>query len=104
MASDIFIFSSTAETQGMVLLEAMAASLPVVAVSSPGVNDIIQDGINGFKTSNDIKEWGEKLISLMENPNKLQKISLNALETAKRYTIGSIGKKAISIYKQLIRT
>jgi glycosyltransferase involved in cell wall biosynthesis len=103
MASDIFVFSSTSETQGIVLLEAMAASLPVVAVSSCGVDDMIQNGINGFKTYGDIREWGTKVIHLMENPLSLKKMSLNACKIARNYTIEDMGQKAVAVYEQLIK-
>ena len=46
-AMDLFVFSSKSETQGMVLAEAMAAGVPVVALDASGVRDIVEDGING---------------------------------------------------------
>ena len=45
---DLFVFSSVTETQGMVVLEAMAAGLPVVAVDAPGVRDVVSEEENGF--------------------------------------------------------
>ena len=46
-AMDVFAFTSLSETQGMVLIEAMAAGLPVVALDAPGARDIIIDYHNG---------------------------------------------------------
>ncbi|MFZ7128414.1 MAG: glycosyltransferase [Desulfobacterales bacterium] len=46
-AMDLFVFSSQSETQGMVLTEAMAAGLAVVALDGPGVREVVQDGFNG---------------------------------------------------------
>ena len=46
-AMDVFIFSSKSETQGMVLAEAMATGVPVVALDASGVRDIVEDGSNG---------------------------------------------------------
>lgn len=45
---DLFVFASTTETQGMVVLEAMAGGLPVIAVDAPGVRDVVLNGTNGF--------------------------------------------------------
>jgi glycosyltransferase involved in cell wall biosynthesis len=46
-AMDVFAFASTSETQGMVLTEAMAAGLPVVALDAPGAREVVSDGQNG---------------------------------------------------------
>ncbi len=46
-AMDLFVFSSQSETQGMVLAEAMAAGLPVIALDGPGVRDVVVDQHNG---------------------------------------------------------
>ena len=46
-AMDVFVFASRTETQGMVLVEAMAAGVPVVALDAPGVREVVRDGIDG---------------------------------------------------------
>src|SRR6056297_37010 len=46
-AMDIFTFASKSETQGMVIAEAMAASLPVIALDAPGIREVVKDGENG---------------------------------------------------------
>jgi 1,2-diacylglycerol 3-alpha-glucosyltransferase len=47
-AMDVFVFASFSETQGMVLAEAMAAGLPVVALDASGVREVMREGENGF--------------------------------------------------------
>jgi len=46
-AMDVFAFSSFSETQGLVLVEAMTAGCPVVALNAPGVREVVADGVNG---------------------------------------------------------
>ncbi len=46
-AMDIFVFASKTETQGLVLLEALASKVPVIAVRGPAIGDIIKDFTNG---------------------------------------------------------
>lgn len=46
-AMDVFAFSSFSETQGLVLVEAMMAGVPVVALDAPGVREVVVDGQNG---------------------------------------------------------
>lgn len=47
-ALDLFVFASQSETQGLVLAEAMAAGVPVVALPGPAVVDVVEDGRNGM--------------------------------------------------------
>ena len=46
-AMTIYAFASVSETQGIVLVEAMAAGIPVVAMDAPGVREVVKDGYNG---------------------------------------------------------
>jgi UDP-glucose:(heptosyl)LPS alpha-1,3-glucosyltransferase len=48
LASDLFVMLSKFDTFGMVVLEAMAASLPVILSSNVGAKDIVEEGVNGF--------------------------------------------------------
>ena len=100
--TDIFIFSSKSETQGMVLLEAMAGSCPVVAMQSSGTDDLIIEGKNGFKTENDLDKWVSKIIYLIENNGSFNRISKEANEFSKNYSIENIARKAIKLYKKIL--
>ncbi len=44
---DVFVFSSTSETQGLVLVEAMATGSPVLALDAPGVREVMRNHVNG---------------------------------------------------------
>ncbi|MCF7920760.1 MAG: glycosyltransferase [Candidatus Cloacimonetes bacterium] len=99
--ADIFIFASRSETQGMVLLEAMAGKTPVVAVRSSGIDDVIEDGYNGFKTDEDIHQWSEKIISLMENNSLLYELSENAFIYARSFSTELISKRVLELYNAL---
>lgn len=46
-AMDVFAFASQSETQGLVLTEALAAGVPVVALDGGGVREVVRDGVNG---------------------------------------------------------
>ena len=97
-ACDLFLFASKSETQGIVLIEAMAAKNPVVAVRGTGVVDIVENEINGFMTDEDIDEWSDKIASLLNNRISLKKMSIRAYNTALNYSSEKIAKIAEKSY------
>lgn len=56
-AADAFLFASKTETQGIVVLEAFAGATPVIAVKASGVEDLVDDGVNGILTREDREEY-----------------------------------------------
>ena len=68
-SGDIFLFPSSTETLGLVLLEAMAAGCPVIGANKGGIPDIINNGINGCLYNPDEKDNGES--SLIEATKKI---------------------------------
>ena len=68
-SGDAFLFPSSTETLGLVLLEAMAAGCPVVGANKGGIPDIISDGVNGCLYNPDGDNDGAQ--SLIEATKKL---------------------------------
>ncbi len=54
--ADFFAFASQTETQGLVLAEALAVGLPVVALAGPGVEDSVRDGVDGMVVAHEPEE------------------------------------------------
>jgi 1,2-diacylglycerol 3-alpha-glucosyltransferase len=102
MASDIFVFSSKSETQGMVILEAMAGKCAVVAIRSSGIDDIIHNGYNGFKTKDDLALWSEKVIYLMEHPQILKEMRQNAYDFSTKFSLDSMAETTLEVYYKAI--
>ena len=68
-SGDIFLFPSSTETLGLVLLEAMAAGCPVIGANKGGIPDIINDGVNGCLYNPDGVDQGKS--SLIEATKKI---------------------------------
>ena len=102
LASELFVFASKSETQGMVLLEAMAGGCPVVAVNSSGVHDVIEDGFNGYKVPENIENWAESIISLLENGDLIDVLSGNSKEFAEKYSGDKIAEKVLRLYRRTL--
>lgn len=101
-ASDLFVFSSKSETQGIVLSEAMAAGLAVVAVEACGVRDIVKNGVNGCMTAEDAKTFAEVTGRLLVHEEIRKKMSKEALATAGNYEISKVAKQAVVGYEYAI--
>lgn len=103
-AMDIFAFASGSETQGIVLAEAMAASLPVVALDAPGVREVVKDGENGLllydKTT---AVFSAALRRLVEAPaQQLAALQQAARETADAFSMASSAEKALQCFNTLL--
>ncbi len=99
---DVFIFASKSETQGMVILEAMAAGLPVVAVRSSGIDDVVRQGFNGFKTPEKQDVWCERVQQLLEQDALRQQMSEQALAFARDYSVEQFAKDVRRIYGETL--
>ncbi|MDA3903309.1 MAG: glycosyltransferase [Desulfuromusa sp.] len=102
LAADLFVFASTSETQGMVLLEAMAGGCPVVAVRASGVYDVVKNGYNGFKVAESTEEWAETVAKLLADPQQLSTLSGNSKTFAQDYSVETITEKVSKLYQRVI--
>ncbi len=100
-SADLFVFSSVTETQGLVLIEAMAAGLPVVAVRAYGVQDMVDDGINGYLTPCSIPEFSQAVCKLLDDKENYRCFSQNALLKADSLSSHNMAKKLEELYLQL---
>ena len=101
-SADICVFPSRHEGFGIVILEAMASGIPVIASDIPSFREIISDGIDGrlFK-SEDADALSKAVIALYQDPHLRKELSHNAFEKAKRYSWENIADQYISLYKCL---
>lgn len=89
---DIFILPSSGETFGIVLLEAMLYSTPIITSNSWGPDEVIQDGINGLKVSKDNAELMPDMLAraikkLMNDEDLAKRLAKNAhAEFFEKYT------------------
>jgi glycosyltransferase involved in cell wall biosynthesis len=96
-AADLFVFSSTMETQGLVLVEAMAAGTPVVAVKTPGPADVLAEG-GGILVPQQEAAFVEAVISLLADQDRYQAMSTQAKEAAERYSITATTEQLVAVY------
>jgi glycosyltransferase involved in cell wall biosynthesis len=99
-AMDLFVFASKTETQGMVLVEAMAAGLPVVALDAPGVREVIRDKENGRlrpgAASTEI--FAEAAAEGFRDPEAARTWSRGALSTAESFSRKHMAERLLRLY------
>ncbi len=103
-ASDIVVIPSVKEPLGIVVLEALASGVPVIASRTGGIPDIIEDGVNGilFEEGNP-EHLFEKLKELLENEKLATYLSRNGLKTAERFSWREIASRVKALYESVTR-
>lgn len=101
---DLFVFASKSETQGMVLAEAMASGIPVIALNAPGVREIIMDGDNGFLIK---KERYRPFVSAMNHFYHLslaqkKRFKSRAINIARQYDQDVCAVRTLNVYEAVI--
>jgi glycosyltransferase involved in cell wall biosynthesis len=106
-AMDVFAFSSLSETQGLVLVEAMTAGCPVVALDAPGARDVVSDHVNGrlldAKTSASGFAVALEAVAGMAKSEDFQILKRAARETAATYTIDRTVARTRGYYQEVLR-
>jgi glycosyltransferase involved in cell wall biosynthesis len=102
-AADLFAFASVTETQGLVTLEAMAAGLPVAAVSASGTRDILENGKQGFMVENDAQDLANSIIQLVESPSLMSRFKSAALRKSRTFDNQRLAQKMLKVYEQAIQ-
>jgi glycosyltransferase involved in cell wall biosynthesis len=102
--SSVFVLNSIQDGFGMVIIQAMACSLPVIATENTGGPDIVRDRKDGFIIPiRDIEKLKEKLLYLYENPEICQKMGQSAKERVRPgFTWDDYGNKIVQAYQNIL--
>lgn len=104
-SADVFLTASTVETQGLVLLEALASGLPVVGAAAEAIPELIKDGKNGFLFEPDKPEKAAEFVeNLLRDENLRKNLSKNTVKYVKRHSIESVCTEWERIYKKVVDT
>lgn len=102
-AADAFIFASRTETQGLVLLEAMAQRCPVVALSIMGTADILQDGRGCRIAPDDPAGFAQTLLDVLTDPVARLSLGDTAYSYAQEWSDQALASKLATLYRSLLR-
>ncbi|MDD2885713.1 MAG: glycosyltransferase [Dechloromonas sp.] len=100
-AADLFVFASRTETQGLVLLEAMAAGVPVLAISEMGTRDILDSGRGSFTSPAEPAAFGQVMGRCLSRPAAWQHLRDEAPRYAAEWSDLAMARRLAALYRQL---
>jgi glycosyltransferase involved in cell wall biosynthesis len=100
--ADFFVFPSVTETQGLVILEAMAAGLPVIAVDAFGVSDMIRSGIDGLLTRYTLEDFAAGICQLLENERQCEVIAAGSRAKAVELSSTQMALRLETAYQKVL--
>ena len=101
-ASDVFLFPSKTETQGLAVGEALAAGIPCVVVDAGGAPESVRDGVDGFLVPDDPSALAARTLELLADPDLHRRMATEARRGAAARTPDSVGGRIIAVYEELI--
>jgi glycosyltransferase involved in cell wall biosynthesis len=100
-AADLFATASVTEVHPLTVIEAMAASLPVVAISSPGIIDIVESGVSGLLTTRPDGGLAAALVGLASNDARRRQMAQAARCASEPFNIDNTIQRTLELYEQL---
>ncbi len=104
-SSDVFVFPTQQDYMPQVLAEALATGVPCIANDVGGIRDLVLDGKTGFLMSPDATpaEWAQRVFSLADHPEELQRISREArIFAEEKLTIGRFQELIQNVMNRLV--
>lgn len=101
-AADVYAFPSVTETQGLAVIEAMAAGLPVVAVRSEVLEEIVRDGREGLVTRADAADLATACQRLLTDVQLRARLGGAAQAAARAYDSEVILARMLALYEELV--
>jgi glycosyltransferase involved in cell wall biosynthesis len=102
-AADVFVFASKSETQGLVLLEAMAQGTAIVALAELGTKSILVEGEGVFIAKDDTQDFADKVSMFLSDPLKRKSVGERGRQYAKdKWGANVLAKKVAKFYKNII--
>lgn len=101
-SSDVIMFASKTETQGLSLLEGLSQSKPAVCVDAMGVKDIFVGNQGGFLTEESVESHSNAVIQLLQNPKLYHQKQAEARAVAEHFSSDMMAKRMLQVYHEAI--
>ncbi len=100
--ADVFVNASKTETQGLTIMEAMAAKLPIVIYNDENISEHIEDGVSGRLFDNE-EDFINKVISALNDKKLNEELIDNGCDVVNSLSKENFAINAVQIYEELIK-
>ncbi len=100
---NVFLSASTTETQGLTIIEAMAASLPPLCIDDESFRNTVVDGLNGYLFNNE-EECGEYIVKIKKDKKLERSLKRGAKASAEKHSSKYFAEHVLDVYKKAIET
>ena len=103
-AADAFVFASRTETQGLVLLEAMALGLPVISTAVMGTRDIVGPKRGALVPDDDEADFAEHIVRLMRDGNLRARLAEEGRAYVREWHADALARQLVATYQDVVAT
>ena len=101
-AGDAFIFASRTETQGLVLLEAMALGVPVVSTAVMGTKDILAPGKGALVAEDDIGDFAKQVLRVLRDRALRERLASEGRAYAATWSATALAERMVELYRAVV--
>jgi glycosyltransferase involved in cell wall biosynthesis len=101
-SADVFIFASRTETQGLVLLEAMAQGVPVVSTAELGTRDVLREGQGVWIAQEELGDFSGKVVRMLGDAQVRKDLGVLGREYAKGWSASSQAQQVLHFYRSVL--
>lgn len=100
-AADVFVFASSTETQGLVLIEAMACGAPIVSTAVMGTATVLRGARSALISEEKVDVFAALVARLLRSPDERKALSAAGPFDAEKWSAGALMRKVVTMYERL---
>ena len=100
-AADVFVFASSTETQGLVLIEAMACGAPIVSTAVMGTATVLRGTRSALISEENVDAFAALVARLLRSPDERKALSAAGPLDAEKWSATALMRKVVAMYERL---
>jgi glycosyltransferase involved in cell wall biosynthesis len=100
--ADTFIFASRTETQGLVLLEAMAQGIPVVSTAELGTRDVLKEGQGVWIAKEELADFTGKVVNMLADVQARKHLGTLGRDYAHQWSASTQAQQMLLFYRSVL--